>query len=125
MDENQLENSPKDHNCEDIVIITKNQKILHKIYTKTLTYIKSAYGMLSEANYSLIVTRVMRELNKETLYGFEKRRLCLEIMILLLDICGCPDTISKFTAEATLTIIESIYNANMHRYKTERKCIIL
>jgi hypothetical protein len=123
--EKPIENKPRDHDCSDVVIITKHSKIIHKVYTKMNVFIKSAYGLLNESNYTLILTQVMRQLNKYNLYGWEKKKLAIEIMILLLDAVGCPDAISRFTAELTVTLIEGIYQHNMHRYKHERKCIIL
>jgi hypothetical protein len=126
MDKDQIENKARDHDCESVIIITKHSKIIHKIYTKTHTFIKSAYGLLNESNYTIILTQVMRQLNKHSsLYGWEKRKICIEIMILLLDAVGCPDAVSRFTAEATVLLIENIYTHSMHRYKQEKKCIIL
>lgn len=124
MEEQEINNKPKEHNCEDVVIITKHSKIIHRIYTKTHTFIRSAYGLLNESNYTIILVQVMRELNKHNIYGWEKKKLCLEIMILLLDAIGCPDA-SKFTAEITLNLIENIYTHNIHRYKHQSNCIIL
>jgi hypothetical protein len=110
---------------QDIVTITKNSKIIYKVYTKMYTLIKSAYGLLSETNYTLILTDVMKQLNKESLFGFQKKELAVCIMILLLDALGCPTVISKFTAEVTIDLLELIYTHNFHRYKHQNKCIIL
>lgn len=109
----------------NIITISKNNKIIYKIYSKVNILIKSTYGLLDETTYTLILTKVMRELNKETLFGFEKKEIAICIMILLLDSVGCPSAISKFTAEATVELIEMIYAHSMHRYKTNGKCIIL
>lgn len=116
----------KDHECEDLVIVTKHSKVIHKIYIKCISFIKTTHGMLNEGNFTLILTQVMRNLNKHNLYGFEKKKLAVEIMILLLDSVGCPDTVSRFTVEMIVDLIEMIYTYNMHRYKHEsRSCIIL
>jgi hypothetical protein len=109
----------------DIVIITKHNKIIHKIYMKMNTLIKSTYGLLHEHNIALILTRVMRELNKESLYGFEKKNIAISIMVLLLDSLGTPDMVSKMTATAIADTVELIYSNSMHRYKKTGKCIIL
>lgn len=109
----------------DIVVITKHSKIIHKIFTKMSTLIKSVYATLNETNYSLILTKTMRELNKESLFGFQKRDIAVCIMVLLLDSLGCPDVISRFTAEVTMDLIENIYTHNMHRFKHEKRCVIL
>ncbi len=109
----------------DIVIITKHNKIIHKIYMKMNTLIKSTYGLLHDHNVSLILTRVMREINKESLYGFEKKNIAISIMVLLLDALGTPDMVSKMTATAIADTIELIYSHSMHRYKKTGKCIIL
>jgi hypothetical protein len=122
MEEQQPNNKQIDTN---IITISKNSKIIYKIYTKMNVLIKSAYGLLDETNYSLILTNVMKQLNKEKLFGFEKKELAICIMVLLLDSVGCPSVISKFTAEATVEIIEMIYTHNMHRYKQTGKCVVL
>ena len=109
----------------DIVIITKHNKIIHKIYMKMNTLIKSTYGLLHDHNISLILTRVMREINKESLYGFEKKNIAISIMVLLLDALGTPDMVSKMTATAIADTVELIYSHSMHRYKKTGKCIIL
>lgn len=109
----------------DIIIVTKHAKIIHKIYTKMHTLIRSSYGLLNESNYTLILTQIMRQLNKHNIYGFEKKQLAVELTILLLDSTGCPDAASRFTVEVTISLIEMIYNYNMHRYKTNSKCIII
>jgi hypothetical protein len=109
----------------DIVIITKHNKIIHKIYMKMNTLIKSTYGLLHDHNVSLILTRVMREINKESLYGFEKKNIAISIMVLLLDALGTPDMVSKMTATAIADTVELIYSHSMHRYKKTGKCIIL
>lgn len=111
---------------KDIVVISKNTKIIHKIYGKMLTFIRSTHGVLNESNFTFILTKVMREINKNSkLYGFEKKTIALECMTLLLDIIGCPDSISRFTATIIVELIEMIYTHSMHRFKTEPKCIIL
>ncbi len=120
-----MEDKKNNHDCDDVVIITKHSKIIHKIYSKMHTFIKSAYGLLNESNYTIILIEVMKELNKHNLYGWEKKKLAIEIMILLLDVVGCPDAISKFTAETTIGLIENIYTHNIHRYKQEKKCIVM
>jgi hypothetical protein len=67
----------------------------------------------------------MREINKESLYGFEKKNIAISIMVLLLDALGTPDMVSKMTATAIADTVELIYSHSMHRYKKTGKCIIL
>jgi hypothetical protein len=65
----------------------------------------------------------MYELNKESLYGFQKRSIAISIMVLLLEALGTPDTTSNMTAEAIAELIELIYAASLHRYKKKgSKC---
>lgn len=81
------------------------------------TLIISTNEVLGEHNAALIITRVMRELNKSNLYGFEKRTIAVVVVTMLLDVCGCPHTASGITAEAIIKLIEFIYTSNIHRYK--------
>jgi len=118
-------NEEPKHECEDVIIITKHSKIIHSIYSKCNTFIKSTHGVLNESNYTLILTHVMRNLNKHNLYGWEKKKLAVEIMILLLDALGSPDCVSRFTVEVTADLIEMIYTYSIHRYKHNKKCVIL
>jgi hypothetical protein len=68
----------------------------------------------------------MYELNKESLYGFQKRSIAISIMVLLLEAVGTPDTTSKVTAEVIADLIELIYAASLHRYKKKgSKCIVM
>jgi hypothetical protein len=104
------------------VIITRHTKIVYNVYNKMRTLIISTNEVLGEHNAALIITRVMRELNKSTdLYGFEKRQLTLAIVTMLLETVGCPTTSSELTAIAILKLIEFIYVSNMHRYKNGKK----
>ncbi len=109
----------------DIVVITKHHKIIHKVFMKLNTMIKSTYVLLNDTNATLVLTRIMRELNKESLYGFEKKILAISIMILLLDSLGTPDIVSRMTAVFIADTIELIYAHSMHRYKKSGKCIIV
>lgn len=109
----------------DLVTVTKHSKIIHKVFTKMKTLILSTQGILEDHNISLILTRIMRELNKESLYGFQKKTLAISIMVLLLDALGSPDIVSRFTAELIADTIELIYAHSLHRYKTSGKCTVL
>lgn len=109
----------------NIVIISKNSKIIYKIYNKMLILIKSAYKTLDHTNFNLILTACMKQLNKEgTLYGFEKKELAISICMLLLDAIGYPEIISAFSVGVIANLIENIYTHNMHRYKQNKKCVI-
>ena len=111
---------------EDVIVITKNSKIVHKIFTKLKTLILSTTRTLDHDHVSIILTRVMYELNKESLYGFQKRSIAISIMVLLLEALGTPDTTSNMTAEAIADLIELIYAASLHRYKKKgSRCIVM
>lgn len=110
---------------DNIVIITKNTKIIYKIFSKMNIIIKSTYKIFDESNISIIMTQTMRQLNKENIYGFEKKEIAICIMLLLLDSLSAPDIITKFNADSLCDLIELIYNHNMHRYKTEKTCLII
>jgi hypothetical protein len=112
---------------DDIVVITKNSKIVHKVFMKLKTLILSTTRTLDQGQVSLILTRVMYELNKESLYGFQKRSIAISIMVLLLDAVGTPDTASRVTAEIIAELVEMIYAASLHRYKKKKdnKCIVM
>ena len=105
-------------------IFNRNSKILHKIYIKLTTYIKTTNKTLDHDNFNFVVQIVMRELNKNKLYGFEKKELCTQIIILLLDSLGLPHIINYYTVEAIGEAIEYIYNHNFHRFKKNKSCII-
>jgi hypothetical protein len=110
---------------DELVIIHKNTKVIHKVFSKMKTLILTTQGLIDEHNVGLILTQVMRELNKHDLFGFEKKRLAIEIMILLLDATGSPHVINKFTIEMLVELIELVYCHGMHRYKKTGKCLIL
>jgi hypothetical protein len=107
------------------MIINKHTKIVHKIYSKMKTLVLSTNEVVGEHNVALLLARVMRELNKTNLYGFEKHQLAVVILMLLLDSVGCPHTASAITAEAVVKLVEFIYASNMHRYDSKGRCIIL
>jgi hypothetical protein len=44
------DNDEPKHDCEDVIIITKHSKIIHSIYSKCNTFIKSTHGVLNESN---------------------------------------------------------------------------
>lgn len=110
---------------DDIVIIAKNTKITHTVFSKVRTLIMATHEGINETNFSLILTKIMRELNKNSLYGFEKKRLAVEIMTLLLDEFAPPEMSGPQFSEKIVETIEIIYAHNMHRYKTENKCKII
>lgn len=110
---------------DELVILHKNTKVIHKVFSKMKTLILATQGLIDEHNVGLILTQVMRELNKYSLFGFEKKRLTIEIMILLLDATGSPHAINKFTVEMLVELIELVYCHGMHRYKNTGKCVIL
>lgn len=111
---------------EDVIVVTKNSKIVHKVFSKLKTLVLSTTRTLDHEHVSIILTRIMYELNKETLYGFQKRSLAISIMVLLLDAVGTPDAVSKITAEAIAELIELIYAASLHRYKKKgSKCTVM
>lgn len=110
---------------DENTIIHRHTKIVHAVFGKMRTLVLSTRDVVGEHNASLLLARIMRELNKHSLYGFEKKTLAICIMVLLLDAVGCPHTASQLTAEAISELIEFIYTANMHRYKKQGKCVIL
>ena len=111
---------------EKKAIFERNAKILHKVYSKVLTHIKTTDGELCHENMNFTIQIVMRELNKAGgLYGFEKKEICLQVLILLLDSIGLPHIISYYTAECIEELIETIYKSGFHRFKKIRKCIIV
>ena len=119
-----------EHNEIDSVkskaLFDRNIKILHKIFVKMHTYIKtSGDGDIDHHNCGFYLQMVMRELNKTNLKGLEKRDLAQSIMMLLLDSLGLPHIVSYYTSEIILDMLEVIYNSKMHRFRKVHKCIIM
>jgi hypothetical protein len=101
-------------------------KILHKVFVKMHTYIKtSGDGSIDHHNCGFYLQMIMREMNKTKLKGFEKRDLAQSIMILLLDSLGLPHIVSYYTSEIILDMIEVIYNSKMHKFRRSKRCILL
>lgn len=111
-------------------IFQKNEKIVHKIYSKMLTFVKTTdeNSNLDHDNFTIILTKVMRDLNKTSIYGFEKKTIAIGIMTILLDSLGLPHVVSYYTAEIIEAQVEHIYNHGLHRWKRPHKhrpnCII-
>jgi hypothetical protein len=102
------------------ISIGKQDKTRYEIFMKA----KIKYGnIIEESNFHSCVVFVMRELNKSSVkYGFSKKSLCEEILVLLLQEIGCPELVVRIGLEVLSATIEQIYLQNYHR---QGKCIIL
>ena len=98
-------------------IVTRNVKIVHKIYRKVETLIKASSRELDHHNLHPTLLVVMRELNKTGLNGFQKKELGVMIMTLLLDSVGLPHIVSSYSASIIADMIEFAYVNGLHRYK--------
>jgi len=118
-----------EHTEKDIpkkaAIFDKNVKIIHNIYSKLSTHIRTGDKEITFDNFHIITQITMRELNKHSLYGFEKKELCVGLLVLLLDSFGLPHIINYYTVEAMSDIIETIYVNRMHKFKKPKKCVIV
>lgn len=115
-----------EHDVDKNVIITRNTKILHKIHARMKTLIKSTEKEINHNNFNMILIKVMRELNKHGLYGFEKQKLAVEIMTLLLDeLSPAPHIVNHYTVELIVEMIEIVYTHGFHRYKRVKKCCVM
>jgi len=102
-------------------IFQKNEKVVHKIYSKMVTFVKTTSENLDHDNFTIILTKVMRDLNKTGIYGFEKKAIAIGVMTLLLESLGVPHTLSYYTAEIIEAQIEHIYSHGLHRWKRPHK----
>ena len=98
-------------------IVTKNVKIVHKVYRKMEVLIKASAGELNHCNMHPTLLVVMRELSKTGLNGFQKKDLAIMIMTLLLDSVGVPHIVSSYGASVIADMIEHAYGLGLHRYK--------
>ena len=114
-------NTQCNHDVDKEIIVTKNTKIIFKIYNKTKLLIKTTYDELNFDNFSFILTMVMRELSKYKLSGYSKHQMAVEIMTLLMSELGVPPVIGHYTAEAISRMIEHIYTNGFHKYKRKSK----
>lgn len=114
-------NTSCNHDSEKEVVITKNIKIIFKIYNKTKLMIRSTYKELNFDNFSPVLILVMRELSKHKLTGYSKHQMAVEIMSLLLVELGVPPVISHYSAEGISRVIEYIYVNGFHKYKRPHK----
>ena len=102
-------------------IVTRNVKIVHKIFRKVETLIKASARDLDHNNMHPTLLVVMRELNKTGLNGFQKKDLAVMIMTLLLDSVGLPHIVSSYGSEVLVNMIEFAYVNGLHRYKRPHK----
>lgn len=109
------------HDTETETIITKNTKIIFKVYSKLKVLIKTTYDDLNFDNFYHVLILVMRELAKYKLDGYSKHQMAVQIMSLLLMELGVPSVISYYSSEAISRMIEHIYVNGMHRYKRPHK----
>ena len=98
-------------------IIGKNIRVVYKIYNKMKTQIKTTSRELDHSNFSQYLIIIMRELNKNKLFGLEKKVIAVELMTLLLCELGLPHVVAHYSAEVISGQIEHIYNHGFHRYK--------
>lgn len=117
----------KHNKLQKDAVVTQHHKIVHKIYTKMRTLIKSTYEVLDHENFHATVVIVMREVRKYSrLSGMEKKWLVIQIMTLLLDSLGVPPVVSHYSAEIIASQIETAYTLGLHKYKrTHRHCVLL
>ena len=103
-------------------VIDKHGKIMHKIHSKFSLMIKATGSRLSHINLNQYIVQIMRDLNKhKKLHGFEKKDLCILIIVVLLDSLGMPGILSELTAELIEESIEHIYHLKIHKYKRVSK----
>lgn len=100
--------------------LTKLDKIRYTVFQKVRVMFLNT---VTEKNFYEIVIRVMRELNKHGLYGFQKKELAIQIVSLLLQEFGVPAVVTVWTMESIAVVVESIYVKGYHRKRN--KCIIL
>lgn len=118
---NKFEGITLDRDAMEELPVTKQDEITHKIYMRVKTY---CCNQIDFSNVFNCIILVMKELNKHgSLYGFNKRKMCLAIMLLLLADFGIPEVVMVFTADAVTKLIENIYENDYHRKKG--CCIIL
>ena len=116
---------------EKNVIVTKHTKIVHKVFSKMLIFIKTTSEFLTHDSFHPVLVMVMRELNKAGsggsggLYGFEKKELCIQIMSLLLIEIGLPPVLAHYSASVIEKQIETVYTMGFHKWRRHHKhCVI-
>ena len=109
------------HDKDKEAIISRHTKIIFKIYSKIKVLVATTYTNITFDNFSMVLTIVMRELQKYNLDGYSKHSMAVEIMALLLETMGLDPVISHFTGEIISRMIEHIYVNGLHRYKRPHK----
>lgn len=101
---------------------TKHEQIQYEIYTK----IKLAcMGEVTHSNVCVLVTMAMYLLNKHELLGNTKKRLCTEVIVLLMSE-GVPELVSVYTLDVIQDMIELVYSKNYHRRGGGKsKCVLM
>ena len=74
-------------------------------------------------NIHIIVINVMRNLQKHNLYGFTKRRMARDIIMLMIDDHGDGFVKETFTEEVIDGLIERCFRDSLH--KTKYMCVIM
>lgn len=107
----------------DVEIITprRDDKIRALVYNKIKIMI---LNNLNEVNLHNTIILIMRELNKQNLYGFSKKKLAVEIVTLLISECGNDDIKILYSMTAISEIIETIYINKYHKVNNN-KCNIV
>ena len=80
---------------------------------------------INHNNAGFILQAVMRELNKHSLYGFDKKEMAIFIMSLLLESVGCPEAVAYYVPLVIAEMIETVYINRMHKFKRTSKCSVM
>jgi hypothetical protein len=79
-------------------------------------------NLLDDSNFHACIVHLMRQINKSSLkYGFSKKTLAEEVLVLLLTDLGCPEMVARITTDVISETIEQIYLQGYHK---KSKCII-
>jgi hypothetical protein len=108
-------------NKDKEIVVTRHTKIVHKVFTKMRTLIKTTHGELNHENVHSVLVLVMRDMRKYRLAGFDKKTLAIEIMTLLLMELGVPGVVAHWSAEVLERQLEMAYTFGFHKFKRARK----
>lgn len=118
MDQDQIDNMIETGRAT--LTLTKVDKVRHVVFQKVRIMFLNT---VTDQNFHEVVIRVMRELNKHNIYGFQKKDLAIQIVALLLQEFGVPSVVTTWTMESVAILIETIYQKGYHR--KHRSCAVL
>lgn len=113
--------APYEYDIDAEVSVDKKDQITHKVYVRAKTHCLNSVNF---GNIHDICVLIMKELNKHRgLYGFNKKKMALNIISLLVEEYGSDELKMVFNIQVVDDMIENIYNQGYHR--KVNCCVIL